>query len=63
MMVMNSDSTASDIDNNTYKTVQIGSKIWLAENLAVKKFKNGDPILEAKTDKYLTELTESVGAI
>jgi uncharacterized protein (TIGR02145 family) len=33
----------------TCKQVKIGDKIWMAENLNVDHFRNGDPILEAKT--------------
>jgi len=30
--------------------VTIGNQVWMAENLNVAKFRNGDPIPEAKTD-------------
>ena len=31
--------------------VTIGKQVWMTENLNVDKFRNGDPIPEAKTDK------------
>ena len=31
--------------------VTIGKQVWMSENLNVDKFRNGDPILEAKTDE------------
>jgi uncharacterized protein (TIGR02145 family) len=34
-----------------FKTVKIGSQIWMAENLNVDRFRNGDPIPEAQTDE------------
>jgi uncharacterized protein (TIGR02145 family) len=35
----------------TFEEIKIGKQIWMAKNLDVTHFRNGDPIPEAKTDK------------
>jgi uncharacterized protein (TIGR02145 family) len=42
-------------DGRVYKTVKIGNQIWMAENLNVDRFRNGDTIPEAKTVEQWAE--------
>ncbi|MFM8514097.1 MAG: fibrobacter succinogenes major paralogous domain-containing protein, partial [Bacteroidota bacterium] len=37
-------STVSDVDNNTYNTVQIGTQCWTQSNLKVSNYRNGNNI-------------------
>lgn len=45
-------ASVTDIDGNIYKTVKIGEQWWMAENLHVAHYRNGDSI------KYVVDDTE-----
>ncbi|TRX72185.1 fibrobacter succinogenes major paralogous domain-containing protein [Carboxylicivirga sp. M1479] len=47
----------SDIDGNVYKTIKIGDQTWMAENLRVTRFRNGDAIINI-TDNDMWSIQE-----
>ncbi len=44
-----SNNKTTSKDSVVYKEVPIGKQVWMTKNLDVAKFRNGDPIPEAKT--------------
>lgn len=46
---------ARDNDGNKYKTIRIGNQRWMTRNLNTSHFRNGDLIMEARTDEEWNE--------
>ncbi len=47
----------TDVDGNSYETVQICNKTWTSKNLIVTKYKNGDPIPQVTNPSQWAQLT------
>jgi len=46
----NAGDPITDIDGNVYQTINIGNQLWMAENLKVTHYRNGDAISHATED-------------
>jgi uncharacterized protein (TIGR02145 family) len=51
-------SRPTDIDGNAYSAFSSGGRSWMRENLTVSRFRNGDPIPEAKSLQEWRMLSE-----
>ena len=56
-------STVSDVDNNSYNTVQIGTQCWTQSNLKTSKYRNGDNILTGLSNSAWQNTTSGAYAI
>ena len=55
--------TVTDIDGNTYNTVQIGTQCWTQSNLKVSKYRNGDTIPTGLSNSSWQNTTSGAYAI
>jgi uncharacterized protein (TIGR02145 family) len=58
-----SEGIVIDIDGNEYKTVKIGRQWWMADNLIVKHYRNGDALPNAADPDEWCNLTSGAYSI
>ena len=59
--VVQETGTVTDVDGNTYKTVKIGNRWWMAEDLRSKHYRNGFNIRKSQVDS-VNWSEDSIGA-
>jgi len=63
LVLFGNDNTCIDIDGNIYETVQLGAQLWMAENLKVTHFNNGDEIPTGYSDSEWETIHDDAYAI
>ena len=60
-IVFNVADTVRDVDGNTYRTIKIGNKIWMIDNLRTTRLNDGTVIPNVSTDniKYANGISSS----
>ena len=54
--------TLSDIDGNSYGTIEIGTQVWMAENLKVTNYPDGSPITQISGETEWNAMTPDIQA-
>ncbi len=57
------DGTVTDIDGNVYQAVKIGDQWWMAENLKVTHYRNGDAIAHVTDNTEWTNLSSGAWCV
>lgn len=58
---ISAERSVRDIDGNYYETVTIGTQVWMAENLKVSRYRNGEPIEQVADKDSWKNLTDRGG--
>lgn len=61
--ISHNESSCIDIDGNSYGSIKIGNHIWMAENLKVTRYRNGDSIPTSNSDSEWSGFSTGASAI